>query len=49
MIARNAVHRQVQATELIAKPVIGFGRVVLNEIAGRGDEIGRPVRIANMI
>ena len=49
MIARNAKNREAEWLDELAKPIVGGAAVVLDKIARHRHQVGRPVRIGNML
>lgn len=49
MIAGNAIDRNAQRFEYPLQPTIGRRLRVMNQIAGRQNEIGRPMRALDQV
>jgi len=49
MVARHAIHWQLQRFEQLAKVLVCTSAVVLDQVAGDDGEIGAPVTLAIMV
>ena len=43
VIARHAMHGQVECADKLCEALIRAGRIILNKVACCGDEVGLPV------
>ena len=49
VIARHAVHGQVECADKLREALVRAGRIILNNVAGCSDEVGLPVARAIML